>query len=310
VAVVYWFSDGGGVGVVKGGPTGKVPIPTLLVRWIRSQSPDLIVYGGDVYRNGRPDEFAQFLKQMGGNVALMCATPGNHDWNDAGDVGDKGRIPRGYEAFWSSHPESKQPIDGSKEGAARYDHFIDLKGWRLIFVDTGDYNLFPWPGGDPDRKTWLQDVLKPGRSNILFAHHSRVSCGHHGHNSKLQELWISLFDASGPRVACTIAGHDHNVNIYRPRSKDDPEGKSVRFSRGIHVVVNGAGGEGHYLCGTGLGGMLRGKPGDVFSDSDNFCITRLHLIDKRTAEVDVVSFGREAKTAPVAVAKSKISLKV
>jgi 3',5'-cyclic AMP phosphodiesterase CpdA len=310
MAMVYWFSDGAGVDVVKGGPDNGTPIPTMLIRWIRSQSPRLIVYGGDVYKEGKPEEFDEFFKQMDSDVSLMCELPGNHDWKDAGDVAGKGRIPRGYEKFWSSHPQSKQPIDTTKLGAARYDHVIDVDEWRLIFVDTGDYRKNPWPAGDQTRKAWLKNVLKPGRSNILIAHHSRISCGNHGHNSKLDELWKAVFEESGPRVAFTLAGHDHNVNMYGPRSRNDPEEESVPFAQGIHVFVNGAGGDGHYHCGSDILGFLPGKKGDLFSDDDNFCVTRINLIDARSADVDVVSFGKEAKTAPIVVPESLVRIRL
>lgn len=309
--IVYWFSDGAGVDVVKGGPGKDTPIPTIMMRWIRSQSPDLIVYGGDVYKEGKPDEFKEFLKQMDNDVSLMCELPGNHDWKDAGEVDGKGRIPRGYENFWSLHPESKQRIDSTKRGAARYDHVIDIGNWRLIFVDTGDYRKNPWPAGDETRKAWLRSKLKPGRANILLAHHSRVSCGNHGHNSKLDELWRALFDESGrPLVAFTIAGHDHNVNAYGPRSRNDPEGDSVPFAQGIHAFVNGAAGDGHYHCGSGILGFLPGKEGDLFTDDDNYCVTRINLIDERSADVDVVSFAKEAKTAPVVVPESLVRIRL
>jgi 3',5'-cyclic AMP phosphodiesterase CpdA len=311
MAVIYWFSDGAGVDVVKGGPNNDVPMPTILVRWIRSQSPDLIVYGGDVYKEGKPAEFAEFLRQMDGDVTRMCEPPGNHDWKDAADVPGKGRIPRGFEDFWSGHSESEQPIATERTGAARYDHFIDLGGWRLIFVDTGDYSTNPWPaGGSPDRKAWLKNTLKTGRANILFAHHSRIACGNHGHNSKLDELWRSLFDETGPRVALAVGGHDHNVNVYGPRSRNDPEGPPVPFAQGVHVCVNGAAGAGHYHCGSGILAFLPGEKGDIFSDRENYFVTRINLIDDRSIDLDCVSFGAEAKTAPVAVPQSRVKIRL
>ena len=310
MAVVYWFSDGAGSGVVTGGPDGRTPVPTMLVRWIRAQPHDLIVYGGDVYKDGKPPEFDEFFQQMDQDVRRMCAPAGNHDWRDASDVPGKGTIPRGYEAFWSSHPESMQAIASGRVGAARYDHFIDLEGWRLIFVDTGDYTASAWPAGDATRKEWLTRTLTPGRANIVLAHHSRISCGNHGHNSRLTALWETLFDATGPRVAFTIAGHDHNVNMYGPRSSHDPEGGSVAFSEGIHAFVNGAGGAGHYHCGSGLLGFLPGRKGDIFSDHESFFVTRITLVDGRSADVDLIDFGSQARTPPVVVPRSLVQIRL
>jgi Calcineurin-like phosphoesterase len=307
MAVVYWFSDGAGVGVVNG---NGIPMPTILTRWIRSQSPELVVYGGDVYRDGKPAEFEVFFNQVDRDVTRMCALPGNHDWRDAGELLPNVRIARGFEMFWRAHPESRQPIADSENGAARYDHFIDINGWRLIFVDTGEYSNKPWPGGDPRRPIWLQNALKPGRANMLFAHHSRISCGNHGHNSKLQALWEALFDATGPRVACTVGGHDHNLNFYTPRSKNDPEGTPVPFAQGIHIVVNGAGGDGHYLCGSGLLSFLPGKKGDICADADNFCITRINLIDSQSADIDAVSFGNDGKSAATPIPESMVRIRL
>jgi hypothetical protein len=95
-----------------------------------------------------------------------------------------------------------------------------------------------------------------------------------------------LFDpvTGAPLAAFTLAGHDHSVSLYGPRPKDHPASGSVPFERGIHVLVNGAGGSGHY---TGW----RGTQPDLHFDDDNYCVTRISLIDARTADVDVLNFG-------------------
>ncbi len=308
MALVYWMSDCVGLDMNVGGPDGQTPIPTALVRWIRTKGhPSLIINGGDVYPDGKSKEFTEFFKQMDNDVSLMCETPGNHDWHDDPDQPDTGRIPHGYDTFWRSHPESLQPVDTSRRGAARYEHVIDLDGWRLIFLDTGDYEGNPWPGGDPDRVTWLQEHLTPGRANILVAHHSRLSRGRHGNNDDLDFMWRTLFNASGaPRVAFTIGGHDHNVSMYGPRSKNNPEGPSVPFDQGIYVFVNGAGGSGHYSGGF----FAFGTRPDLFFDDDNFCVTRINLIDGRSADVDVLSFGKLARIDPTPIPESRVEIRL
>src|SRR5262245_35804508 len=240
MSLVYWLSDGVGKEVNVGGADGKTPVPTAMIRWIRSKgSPEMIIYGGDVYPAGDTSAFAEFFAQMDQDVRLVCETPGNHDWKDDPALPEVGRIPHGYDTFWRSHPESFQPVDASKVGGARYDHFRDFNGWRFIFLDTGDYdNHHPWPAGDQERVTWLRQSLQPGRANILVAHHSRLSRGRHGDNTELHTLWEQLFDADGtPRVAFTLAGHDHNVSVYGPRSKDNPHGPVVAPDKGIHLIV-------------------------------------------------------------------------
>ncbi len=308
MSLVYWLSDGVGLDMNKGGADGKTPIPTALIRWIRTKgSPSLIINGGDVYPDGKTKEFTEFFKQMDNDVSLMCETPGNHDWHDDPDLPQTGRIPHGYDTFWLSHPGSKQPVDTSKKGGARYEHFIDIDGWRLIFLDTGDYSKNSWPAGDQNRVTWLKNSFQPGRSNILVAHHSRLSRGLHGNNGNLDVLWKTLFDASGaPRVAFTLAGHDHNVSVFGPRSKDNPEGPSASFDKGIYVFVNGAGGSGHYSGGFFASGT---KP-DIFFNDDNFCVTRINLIDATSVDVDVLNFGTAAKTEPVPIPESLIKIRL
>jgi hypothetical protein len=312
MALVYWFADGVGEKVTVGGPDGKTPIPTALIRWIRANgTPALIIYGGDVYPSGNTKSFTEFFKQMDSDVRLMCGPPGNHDWKDDPDMPGAGRIPHGYDTFWQNHPESKQPVNMTKKGGARYEHFIDLDGWRLLFVDTGDYDANPWPAGDPARVTWLQNNLRPGRSNILVAHHSRLSRGRHGDNDKLDTLWRTLFDASGtPKVAFTLAGHDHSVSVYGPRSMEDPKGHPVTPDKGIYVVVNGAGGDGHYSQQGVFGLGVSGTKPDIFSDDEHFCVTRINLIDSKSADVDVLDFGTSAKNGPESIAKSVVKVRL
>jgi hypothetical protein len=280
-----------------------------MLRWIRAQGDAaLIVNGGDIYPDGKTADFDAFWHQADEDVTLMCETPGNHDWRNAADVPGAGRIPHGYETFWSADArKSKQPIDSPKKGAARYEHFIDMDGWRLLFLDTGDYNRNPWPGRDEARADWLTSNLKPGRSNIILAHHSRIGrAGPHGDNNRLDRLWKTLFDASGaPRAVFTLAGHNHNVCIYGPKSKDDPEGKSVSFARGIYVFVNGAGGRGHYRDWF----LAPGTRPDIYFDDDNFCATRINLIDAGSIDIDLLSFGTSGTTPPVPVQEASVKIR-
>ena len=282
-SLVYWSADGAGSGVRN--------VQNTLIRWIRAQRPAaLVVNGGDVYNDGKPNEFEKFFEQMDRDVTGLCETPGNHDWRTTAASASAGTIAAGYEGFWGrfTPPLSRQPIDTTKRGGARYEHFIDLGGWRLVFMDTGLCKDEPWPAGDPGRVAWLRQAITetPGRAKIVFAHHSRLSRGKHGDVRNVDTLWRTLFDerTGAPLVAMTLAGHDHNVSVYGPRRRDNPQNGSVAFRDGIHIMVNGAGGRGH---DTGF----RGTRPDVFFDDDNFCLTRITLVDERSADVEVLSFG-------------------
>lgn len=301
--LIYWISDGAGANMGH--------VPGLMVRWIRRHgTPSLIVYGGDIYERGKPSGYEQFRQQMDGDLSLMCALPGNQDWQTRHGVCGAGCIPVGYENFWSKYPppHSAQPINTERRGGARYEHFADLEGWRLIFLDTGNCDYQSWPMGDSTRQTWLQGTLLsvPGRAKLVFSHHSRLSRGLHGDNPGMDRLWKTLFTPEGePLAACTFAGHDHNVSVYSPRSRDEPAKGPVPFEKGIHLVVNGAGGAGHYM------GAFGTVP-DLAHDPDHFCITRIHLKDSCHAVVDVLSFGSQPtdSTCPVTVPGSELRLAV
>jgi 3',5'-cyclic AMP phosphodiesterase CpdA len=290
MAVVFWGADGVGDGVGS--------VHKAFLQWIRRQpAPALIINGGDVYGDGTPAEFEMFFQQMAGNLTNICETPGNHDWHTRARSPETGEIPAGYEAFWRRFPPplSQQPIDTSKRGGARYEHFIDIEGWRLVFLDTGpcEDDDSPWPMGEASRMAWLRETIgTPGRAKIVFAHHSRLSRGKHGDIEEVDDLWRALFDGEGrPLVALTMGGHDHVVSIYGPRPQRDPSDRSVELARGIHVIVNGAGGRGHDVG-------FRGTRPDLFFDDDNYALTRITLVDSRTANIDILGFGRGKNPDP------------
>ena len=308
---IFWLADGAGT---------DDAVPRAMVKWIRTQTPRrLIVYGGDVYKRGTEAQFAMFFDQMNRDVSDTCALSGNHDWKTASADPHPDRIPLGYERFWRQFGpgQSQQPIDTTKRGGARYEHFKDIDGWRLVFVDTGPCNTEDWPVGDPERAAWLRSALTstPGRAKIVFGHHSRLSRGKHGDNTTVAALWECLFDpASGaPLAALAVAGHDHNVTWYEPRPKDFPERGAVPFDRGIYVHVNGAGGHGHDEASglfTGLFQPISGTKPD-YKDDDNWCLTRIDLVSPARAEVTILSFGADKPprlTEPVPIKRFVLNL--
>jgi 3',5'-cyclic AMP phosphodiesterase CpdA len=287
---VYWIADGCGSKVND--------IVKVMIKWIRKQADaTLIIYGGDVYGSGTSKEFSKFLDQFGGQVSEVSALPGNHDWRTAKKVPGAGEIADGYETFWSAvpPPASRTMIRADQVGSARYDYFNDdVPGWRLVFVDTsaaGD-DEGNWPRGIAVRVDWLAETLRgtPGRSKILFTHHSRLSCGNHGDQDRLQKLWESLFDGpeERPLVSLTVAGHDHNVSIYAPRGKQPAQTRPP--ATGISILVNGAGGRNHNE-------PEQGTPPEM-SDVNNFCISRISFLDSQSADVEVLSFGTGAAVEP------------
>jgi hypothetical protein len=76
------------------------------------------------------------------------------------------------------------------------------------------------------------------------------------------------------------------------------------------VFVNGAGGDGHYSQDGFLGLFASGTKPDIFADDEHFCVTRINLIDARSADVDVLSFGTSAKADPVAIPQSLVRIRL
>lgn len=285
--VIYWTADGGGA---AGGTRARE-----LHKWIVQQkNADLIVFGGDVYHTGSTEEFDDFLAQMDHDVSLMCETAGNHDWDGARRRPGIGLIPRGYEQFWSAHA-SQQPIDTSKNSGARYEHFRDVNGWRLVFLDTGQCggrcDSDAWPFSEQTQSVWLQNALaEPNRAKIVFSHHSRLSWGSHGDNPGLQKLWELFFDSTGtPLVAVTLSGHDHNVSVYKPRDR----GLNVTADEqaGVQIIVNGAGGAGHYPRTRGTRAEIYPRSSHPSDDKTTYCVTRITIDDTAAAELVILGFG-------------------
>jgi len=154
--------------------------------------------------------------------------------------------------------------------------------------------------GDASRTQFLKSALAaPGRAKIVFAHHSRLSCGDHGDIKAVNELWKTLFDSNGaPLAALALAGHDHNVSVYKPRTRDVSAGP-VAFSQGIHIAVNGAGGRNHDEG-------VNGTTPELFFDNDNYSLTRITLHDATKATVEFLDFGPAPNPLPTAPAQSPL----
>lgn len=280
--VIYWVSDGAG--------NGLGTVPEVLDHWILAQADvSLIVNGGDVYPSGTDADFDTYYGQISCNTELRCQTPGNHCWKTTTTSPETGQIAAGYERFWSRFPPpaSRQVIATDRKGGARYEHLIDMGGWRLVFLDTALSIYADWPIGDESRRLWLRRAMRdvPGRAKIVFAHVGRLSQGLHGDCLGVDPAWRELFDDDGtPLAACMISGHDHNVSVYSPRSRDHPDQAGTALADGIHVICNGAGGSGLYM-------PVVGTPPDLLSDADHYWVTRIVLESRDTARFEFFDFG-------------------
>jgi hypothetical protein len=173
-----------------------------------------------------------------------------------------------------------------------------LQGAQVLADPPGvEGNLAAAADSTEAASAWLRQAVqsKPGRAKIVFAHHSRLSCGQHPDNPEIDAIWQELFDANGaPLAACTVAGHNHNVGLYKPRPRNHPESSGpVPFAQGIYMMVNGASGVGFYTPDEGT------MP-DLFFDFVSCCVTRITLENAQKAQFDVLGFGHTptAHTVP------------
>ena len=241
----------------------------------------LFVYGGDVYDSGTNVDFAAFDNLFGDVRPWLAAIPGNHDWQteDA----------EGYEKYWLTHrpPASRTSIDTNQVGPSRHHYPLSLRnGWLGILMDCGPDAQRPLTSLEIARFSgWLD--LHGSRRVIVFLHHARLSRGNHGNNTAIDQLWNACFDTVGnPRVAAWIAGHNHNIGIYSPRSKGtgpaaDPPPSAHGIADGIQIFINGAGGAALYSQGAGASGTMP----DVFADDAHFGFLQIELTDSHTARV-------------------------
>lgn len=77
------------------------------------------------------------------------------------------------------------------------------------------------------------------------------------------------------------------MSLYKSRGRDTPGQPAAAGTKGIHVLVNGAGGNGLYRD-------TKGSAPDVH-DFDNFAVTRITLVSESESIVEVFGFGRNAR---------------
>ena len=258
------------------------------------------MYGGDVYENGKPEEFDLFNAVYGDVLPRLAETPGNHDWYTPDATG--------YEGYWLSlQPPALTRIDCRETGPARHHYTQPLgNGWLGVFVDCG-HEAVEAPSEMVLSRIQGWITAHGSRRIIVFLHHARLSCSHmHGNNTAFDPLWQRCFDSAGaPHVAAWVAGHNHNMAIYSPRAKgggadQDPPKSGNGNADGVQIFVNGAGGQGHYPQDDGPMGTIP----DVFTDDSNYGFLRIELADANTARFQNFSTGGTGVAAAEAVGPS------
>ncbi len=189
-----------------------------VARMIDSQRVHRFLYLGDVYETGTASEFETNYRPLFGRFDRIAApTIGNHEWANRS---------AGYLPYWSR-------VSGRP---ARMRYAFATSGWQIISLDS----MAPLvdaqareQGLASDARSgqtaWLRRRLartpRFGDCRIAFMHHPRFSAGSHGDSPHLAPIWKAL----AGRARLAIAGHDHDMQRFRPVG-------------GVVQLVSGAGG--------------------------------------------------------------------
>jgi hypothetical protein len=177
-----------------------------VARLIARDDPAHVIYLGDVYDAGTPEEFRTFADVYGPLVERMWPTPGNHEWANHAT---------GYEPFWRE--TLGRPLPHRYERRAG--------GWTLLSANSETAD-------DPRQLRWLADraTRGGGTCRIAFWHSPRFNAGkHRDEEIEADALW----DAVAGRAAIVLSGHDHNLQRFHPVG-------------GTAQYIAGAGGRGHH----------------------------------------------------------------
>jgi hypothetical protein len=199
------------VWAIGDGATGSGPAKELAAR-IAADRPDRVVYLGDVYESGTPQEFRDHFASVYGDLLdRMLPTPGNHEWANHVD---------GYDAFWKRTTSAPTPPW----------YTVRLGGWQVLSLNS----QAPHAEGD-EQVNWLHRQLQRSADcRLAFWHRPRFSAGRHGDQDDVAPLW----DALVGRATLVLNGHDHDVQLLDP-------------VRGTVEIVDGAGGADFYSVDAG-----------------------------------------------------------
>ncbi|HEX8101613.1 MAG TPA: metallophosphoesterase [Solirubrobacteraceae bacterium] len=159
-----------------------------LARLIAEDDPDLVLYTGDVYEHGEPEEFRRNVGEpYAPLLKRMLPTPGNHDW---------ATHETGYDPFWAQVTGKPPPAHYAVRAGA----------WKILSLNTEE-DL-------PAQAAWAREQLAERPAcRLAFWHRPRFSAGSHGDQPDVEPFW----DAVAGRAALVLTGHDHNLQRFKPR---------------------------------------------------------------------------------------------
>jgi chitodextrinase len=210
----------GAVGDGGSGQTSESDVVNLVSSW----NPNLFLYLGDVYENGRPMEFDNWYGKPGVAGTYGQFYPisdpaiGNHEYVGS-DI-------TGYEWYWNNVPHY---------------YSFNAGGWHFISLDnTSKYIGSSTSNANYQAETsWLQQDLSSDQSpcTIAFFHEPMFNVGPEGSATNTAGIWQIL---AQNRVTLVLNGHDHDYQRWTPM---DASGNPA--PNGVTEIVAGSGGHGH-----------------------------------------------------------------
>jgi hypothetical protein len=207
------------VGDGASGQTAETNVVNLIGTW----HPNLFLYLGDVYENGRPMEFNNWYGNPGtagtyGQFhSITDPVTGNHEY-DASDHS-------GYQWYWNNPPHY---------------YSYNAGGWHFVALD----NIPTYLGSSTSSSnyvaetTWLQNDLTSNTNpcTIVYYHEPLFNVGKEGSAKLTAGIWQIL---AAHHVTLVLNGHDHDYQRWEPL-----DGSGNPSPTGVTEIIDGAGGHG------------------------------------------------------------------
>lgn len=208
------------VGDGASGETSEGNVANLISSW----NPNLFLYLGDVYENGRPMEFSNWYGQPGAAgtygqfYQITDPAIGNHEYVGA-DIA-------GYEWYWNNVPHY---------------YSFNAGGWHFVSLD----NISKYIGSSTSNPnyaaetSWLNKDLSANKlaCTIVYYHEPLFNVGPEGTATNTTGIWQIL---AQHRVTLVLNGHDHDYQRWVPL-----DGNGNPSPSGVTEFVVGSGGHGH-----------------------------------------------------------------
>jgi len=210
------------VAAVGDGGSGQTS-ETSVVNRISSWNPNLFLYLGDVYENGRAMEFDNLYGkpgvpgEYGQFYSISDPAIGNHEY-DGSDIS-------GYEWYWNNVPHY---------------YSYNAGGWHFVSLD----DISNFIGSTTTNKNyvaetkWLKSDLASNTRpcTLVYYHEPAFNVGPEGTPKNAAGIWQIL---AQNHVALVLNGHDHDYQRWVPL-----DGSGNPSPSGVTEIVAGSGGHG------------------------------------------------------------------